>query len=148
MPHEPKVYATRTIEFAAAHRLYREDWSEEKNHDVFGQCANPFGHGHNYLLEACFLGSPDPETGMVVHFNQLKKVLFEMVEAPMDHRHLNHDVAFMEGILPTSENMILAIWQRIEGAIKGQPFGLHRLTLHTSARNRVEYYGPDGAPSR
>lgn len=135
-------YISRVVEFSAAHRLYREDWSETRNRDVFGQCANPFGHGHNYVLEVTLKGPLDPETGMVTHFSTLKKLLHELVVVPLDHRHLNHDVPLLEGILPTSENLVRVLWDELGKAAEGQPWRLHRLRLSSTARNHVEYYGP------
>lgn len=130
---------TRVVEFSAAHRLYREDYSETENREAFGACANPFGHGHNYLLECTFGGPLDPETGMVVHFNRLKGLLHELVEAPLDHRHLNLDVPFLKGILPTSENLVAVLWRRLDDATKDQPWRLKKLRLSSTDRNWVEY---------
>jgi len=138
----PNLYVTREVEFASAHRLYREDFSSEKNADVFGKCAYPYGHGHNYLLQVTVKGTPSPETGMVVHFASLKRILEETVVIPLDHRHLNHDVSFLKGVLPTSENIVLALWDRIHQAFAGQPFSLYRLRLASTSRNWVEYFGP------
>jgi len=132
---------TRVVEFSAAHRLYREEYGEEKNRDLFGACANPYGHGHNYRLECTFSGELDPDTGMVVHFGKLKQLLLELVETPLDHRHLNHDVDFLKGALPTSENLVAILWDRLDRAIQGQPWRLHRLRLSSSDRNWVEYSG-------
>lgn len=133
---------SRTIEFSAAHRLYREELSETQNRDLFGACSNPFGHGHNYLLEVTIAGPLDPATGMVVHFQDLKRILAECVLAPLDHRHLNHDVPFLTGILPTSENLVRLLWPRLEAAFQNRPWRLHRLKLSSTARNHVEYLGP------
>lgn len=133
---------TRVIEFAAAHRLYREDWPEAKNREVFGDCANPYGHGHNYRLEVTVRGERDPETGMVVHFSRLKRILQEIITAPLDHRHLNHDVVFLTGILPTSENLLVALWDRLRAALGEEDFLLHSLKLWSNDRNGVEYFGP------
>lgn len=134
---------TRQVEFAAAHRLYREEYTEAKNQELFGPCANPYGHGHNYILECTFEGVRQSETGMVVHFGKLKSLLQEMVVAPLDHRHMNHDVAFLKGILPTSENLVTVLWERIQTALQSEPYRLHKLRLASSARNWVEYFGPE-----
>jgi 6-pyruvoyltetrahydropterin/6-carboxytetrahydropterin synthase len=137
------VYLTRQVEFAAAHRLYREDWSQVKNFDVFGDCSNPYGHGHNYLLEVTVRGVPDEETGMVSHFSGLKKMLHELVTVSMDHRHLNFDVPFLKGVLPTSENIVRLLWTRIDETSRGGGWTLHKLKLSSTARNWVDYYGPE-----
>ena len=136
------LYISRTVEFASAHRLHREDWSEERNRDVFGKCANPYGHGHNYVLEVTVCGEADEETGMLVHFQSLKRLLHEEVVAPLDHRHLNHDVPFLAGVLPTSENLIRILWERLSRHADGQRWRLHRLKLASNPRNAVEYFGP------
>ncbi len=135
------LFVTRVVEFSAAHRLYRDDWTPEKNREVFGACSNPFGHGHNYELEVCIAGEADPETGMVVHFQRLKALLNELVVAPLDHRHMNHDVPFMAGQLATSENLLLVLWGRLEAATAQENWNLHRLRLKSTGRNWVEYYG-------
>lgn len=135
------MQVTRVVEFSAAHRLYREEYSEEENREAFGACANPYGHGHNYLLECTFSGPIQPETGMVVHFARLKALLYELVEAPLDHRHMNHDVPFLQGVLPTSENLVAIIWNRLSEAIPDEPFHLVKLKLSSSGKNWVEYSG-------
>jgi 6-pyruvoyltetrahydropterin/6-carboxytetrahydropterin synthase len=140
------LYITRSLHFSAAHRLYREDWTEAKNIEVFGKCANPHGHGHNYKLEVTFEGTPDPDTGMVVHFHSLKKMLFEVVEAPLDHHHLNF-VDFMGGNLPTLENLAVALWDRISD-YEGSHYRLYRLVISSSENNHVEYYGEKGCQSQ
>lgn len=138
---------SRSVEFSAAHRLFREDLSDAENLALFGPCSNPYGHGHNYVLEVTVAGPLDPATGMVVHFQDLKRILHEIVVAPLDHRHLNHDVPFLSGILPTSENLVAALWPRLDQAIRGEAargrsWKLHRLKLSSTARNHVEYLGP------
>ncbi len=132
----------RQVEFSAAHRLYREDWSESENHRVFGKCANPFGHGHNYQLDVAVRGPLDEATGMVVHFQDLKRVLAEVVVEPLDHKHLNHDAPLLAGKLPTSENLVRALWRQLERAFAGRPWTLDRLVLSSTEKNRVEYAGP------
>lgn len=137
------LYITRVVEFSAAHRLYREDLSQEQNTDLFGPCANANGHGHNYVLEATFKGTMDQGTGMVVHFSSLRRLLDELVVIPMDHKNLNFDVSFLKGVLPSSENVVIRLWQEISRAIPGQGWSLHKLKLAASSRNWVEYFGPN-----
>jgi 6-pyruvoyltetrahydropterin/6-carboxytetrahydropterin synthase len=137
------LFLTREVEFSAAHRLYREDWTETENYDVFGKCANPYGHGHNYLLEVTFRGAAHPQTNLMIHFSLLKSRLEEIIVTPLDHRHLNYDVPFLKGTLPTSENLVVAFWDRISENIRGENFSLFRLKLSSSSRNWVEYLGPD-----
>jgi len=137
------IYITRQVEFSAAHRLYREDLSATQNFELFGDCSNPYGHGHNYLLEITFKGQTSSETQMVVHFAELKRILNELVVAPLDHRHLNHDVPFLTDVLPTAENLVFVLWHRISDAIRDKGYTLYKLRLNSTARNWVEYFGPE-----
>jgi 6-pyruvoyltetrahydropterin/6-carboxytetrahydropterin synthase len=140
---ESILYISRVVEFSAAHRLYREDLSLGQNLDLFGPCANANGHGHNYTLEATFKGTVVKDTGMVVHFSSLRRLLDELVVLPMDHKNLNLDVPFLKGVLPSSENVVVRLWSEISRAIPGQGWSLHKLKLTASPRNWVEYFGPD-----
>jgi 6-pyruvoyltetrahydropterin/6-carboxytetrahydropterin synthase len=137
----PRVAITRTLHFSAAHRLSRPDWSEERNRDVFGDCSNVNWHGHNYELAVTVEGELDPETGYVMDLKRLKEVVREAVVRDLDHRNLNLDVRWLEGTIPTTENLVVAIWNRLtprlEPAVK-----LRRLVLSETPRNRVEFEGP------
>ncbi len=138
------IFITRLVEFSAAHRLFRDDWTPEQNLEAFGACSNPFGHGHNYELEVTVKGLADPATGMVVHFQKLKSLLQELVVSPLDHRHLNHDVPFLAGKLPTSEVLLLELWNRLAPAIRTsstERVELFKLKLKSTGRNWAEYYG-------
>jgi len=137
----PHLYLTRAVEFSAAHRLFREDWSDSKNFEIFGKCANRFGHGHNYNLEVTILGEPEMETGLVLHYDAFKKCLLECVIIPLDHHNLNEDVDFMKGIQPTSENIIVQLWNRLSEALHHERFSLYKLRLSSTNRSSVEYYG-------
>lgn len=134
----PSLLLTRRVTFAAAHVLRRSDWDEERNLGVFGPCARD--HGHNYVLEASVSGDPDPETGMVVNLRDLDRAVREAVVDEVDHRHLNHDVSFLRGVVPTAENLALAFWDRLESALRGAAPGarLRRLRLVESENNAVE----------
>ena len=136
---------SRLVEFSAAHRLYDPSLSEDSNRALFGDCANPHGHGHNYTLEVTFRGPKDQATGMVVHFARLKGLLQEIV-GPLDHRNLNFDVAQLKDTLPTSENIVSMLWDQIASATKGEAYHLYRLRLSSTARNHVEYAGPEEEP--
>jgi 6-pyruvoyltetrahydropterin/6-carboxytetrahydropterin synthase len=129
---------TRRVTFAAAHVLRRLDWDEERNAAVFGQCARD--HGHNYVLEVSVSGEPDPETGMVVNLRDLDRAVREAVVAHVDHRHLNHDVPFLEGVVPTAENLALAFWRQLEAGLRDSAPAarLQRLRLVESENNAVE----------
>lgn len=142
------AYLTRRVAFAAAHRYYRDDWSAERNLAVFGACANAHGHGHNYALEATVEGTIDPETGFVVDLGVLDDVLRREVVLPLDHHHLNHDIAAFGpgGLIPTTENILVWAWPRIADQL---PPGarLHRLRLHEDDTLFADYFGGDtGGP--
>jgi 6-pyruvoyltetrahydropterin/6-carboxytetrahydropterin synthase len=140
LPLMPRVSITRTLHFSAAHRLARPDWSDERNREVFGDCSNVNWHGHNYELAVTVEGELDPETGYVMDLKRLKEVVRDAVVRDLDHRNLNLDVAWLEGTIPTTENLVVAIWERLaprlEPAVK-----LRRLVLSETPRNRVEYEG-------
>lgn len=136
----PRVCLTRTMHFSAAHRLHRSDWSDVRNREVFGECANPNWHGHNYELEVTVEGELDPETGYVMDLKRLKGLVHASVIADLDHRNLNLDVSWMEGTNPTTENLVVAIWDRIAPRLP-DGVAMVRLVLSETPRNRVEYTG-------
>ena len=144
----PRTRLTRKVRFTAAHRYYRPDWSEERNRQTFGPCANPFGHGHNYLLEVTVEGDVDPATGYSVDLALLDRILEERVRGPLDHQHLNHAVPeFAPGAaIPTSENILALLWPRIGEAVDGPGTRLVRLRLHEEEGFYVDYYGGDIPP--
>jgi 6-pyruvoyltetrahydropterin/6-carboxytetrahydropterin synthase len=141
------AYLTRRATFAAAHRYWREDWSEERNRSVFGACANPHGHGHNYVLEATVEGAVDPETGFSVDLGVLDAVL-DGVVVKLDHQHLNHAVPEFGpgGRVPTCENLAAWAWPRIAEGLPATA-RLHRLRVREDDTLWVDYYGgdPEGA---
>lgn len=135
----PTVYVTRKVHFNAAHRLHNPAKSDAWNHATFGKCNNPNWHGHNYVLEVTVAGEPDPDTGYVVDLGVLKQVVDEKVVEKLDHKNLNLDVDFLHGILPSAENLALAIWNELCDAV---PAGrLHAVRLYETERNVVEYRG-------
>ena len=139
------VYLTRKIEFSAAHLYHNPALSAEENRRVFGKCNNPHGHGHNYTLEVTIAGEPDPITGMVLDLKDLKDILESEIMQRMDHRFLNHEVAELEGQIPTCENVARVIWNLLEAKIpKGR---LHRVRLYESADLFADCYrsGAKGA---
>jgi 6-pyruvoyltetrahydropterin/6-carboxytetrahydropterin synthase len=136
----PRVRVTRRLHFSAAHRLFRSDWSDERNREVFGDCANPNWHGHNYELDVTVEGEVDPETGYVMDLKALKTLVKEKVIQDLDHRNLNVEVQWLEGVNPTTENVVVAIWNRLEPELP-QGVELCRLTLRETPRNHVEYEG-------
>jgi 6-pyruvoyltetrahydropterin/6-carboxytetrahydropterin synthase len=142
----PHVRVTRRLHFNAAHRLYRPDWSDARNAEVFGACSNPHGHGHNYEIDVTVEGPVDPETGYVMDLGILKAVVNEAVVDQVDHRNLNVEVPWLAGTNPTTENFVVAIWDRLSPRIPA-PVRLHRIVLWETPRNYVEYEGPARAAS-
>ena len=136
----PRVKVTRRLTFSAAHRLHRVEWTDEKNAEVFGSCSNPNWHGHNYHLEVTVDGEVDPETGFVMDLKRLKETVERIVIADLDHRNLNVDVPWMDGLNPTTENLVVRIWERLAGALPPEA-RLFRLVLRETPRNYVEYRG-------
>lgn len=133
------LYVTRKAHFAASHRLFNPEFSDEKNNQIFDKCNNLNGHGHNYVLEVTVAGTPDPETGYVIDLKVLARLLEEQIIDHVDHKHLNFDVDFLQGVIPTAENLAVIFWNRLEQAI---PSGtLHSLRLFESDNNFVEYQG-------
>jgi len=134
-----KVRLVSGAHFSAAHRLYRPDWDEEKNRRVFDKCNNPNGHGHTYELEVAVEGEIDAETGYVMDFGDLKRIVAGSVVSRLNRRHLNFDVPFLSGVNPTAENIAVAIWKELAGKVA--PARLVRVTLAETARNKVVYEG-------
>lgn len=134
-----KVTVSRRAHFNAAHRLYRPDWSDERNNAVFGKCNNPNFHGHNYELIASVTGEIDPETGFVIDVKELADLIKAHVEDAFDHKNLNLDVADFAHLNPTAENIAVVIWNRLRPHI-GTDKSLE-VTLYETPRNFVSYSG-------
>jgi 6-pyruvoyltetrahydropterin/6-carboxytetrahydropterin synthase len=134
-----KVTVSRKAHFNAAHRLYRKDWTNSQNEEVFGKCANPHYHGHNYELIVHVTGSIDPATGYVMDMKVLKDLIKEKVEEQMDHKNLNEEVAAFSDLIPTAENMAVVIYNWLKPHIDKK----HQLsvTLYETPRNYVSYSG-------
>lgn len=135
------VYITRREHFNAAHKLWREEWTDEKNAEVFGKCSNKNWHGHNFELFVTVKGHPNPETGFVINLKELSKIVKELVIEPLDHKNLNLDVPFLAGKLASTENIIIEIWKLIEAPIRMAGGELCYLKLVETENNFVEYYG-------
>src|SRR5438552_3777680 len=120
------VFITRQVHFNSAHRLYNPTKSQKWNVEKYGLCTNPHWHGHNYVLEVTLRGQPDPDTGYLLDLTELKRILYRAVVEPCDHHNLNDEVAFLRGIIPSTENLVIAFWNEIEPYIKG-PAELHRV---------------------
>jgi 6-pyruvoyltetrahydropterin/6-carboxytetrahydropterin synthase len=135
------IYITRRETFNAAHKLWREEWSEEKNWEVFGKCSNKNWHGHNFEIFVTVKGTPSPETGFVINLKELSAILKREVIEELDHKNLNLDVPFMSGILASTENMAIQIWERIKDPIRSAGGELVKIKLVETENNFVEYYG-------
>jgi 6-pyruvoyltetrahydropterin/6-carboxytetrahydropterin synthase len=135
----PDVTVTRRLMFNAAHRVHNPALSDEENRRLFGKCNNPNWHGHNYTLDVSVRGPIDERTGYVLDLGALKRLVEERVVDKIDHKNFNLDVDFMRGVIPTSENIIVAIWRELAPAI--HPRRLTRLVLWETPNNYVEYSG-------
>ncbi len=134
------VYLTRKERFNAAHKLWVEAWSEEKNLATFGKCANRNWHGHNYWLYVTVKGMPDPVTGFIMDVKQLSKIIKAVITDKVDHSNLNLDVEFIPaGMQPTTENLVLLFWKQLEPHIKDAE--LHCIKLYETENIYAEYYG-------
>ena len=133
------IFITRKHEFCASHRLDNPDFSDAKNKATFGLCNNPNGHGHNYVMEVTLSGEVSLETGMVFDLKALKKLVQEEIIDKVDHKNLNVDVDFLNGTIPTAENLAIKFWEVLEPKI--QTGRLHEVKLYESERNFVVYRG-------
>lgn len=134
------IFLTRHEHFNAAHKLYNSNWTEEKNTEVFGKCANANWHGHNYDLIVTIKGEIDKETGFLMDAKKLSEILQTYVCEPLDHRNLNMDVPFMAGVLASTENLAIAIWEQITPHLPTN-VKLHCVKLYETPRICVEYFG-------
>ncbi|MFO7701915.1 MAG: 6-carboxytetrahydropterin synthase [Psychroflexus maritimus] len=134
-----KVTVHRKAHFNAAHRLYRKDWSMEKNNQIFGKCNNPQFHGHNYELITSVTGDIDPETGYVIDMKVLKDLIKEEIEDKFDHKNLNEQVEEFADLNPTAENISVIIWNKLR--VKLDPKLDLEITLYETPRNFVTYKG-------
>lgn len=135
------IYITRRERFNAAHKLFREEWSAEKNLEIFGKCANPNWHGHNYELFVTVKGEVDPQTGYVLDLKILKDIVRKYVVDKLDHKNVNLDVDFMYGKMASTEVICMEIFNQLEPHIKDAGVVLHRVKLVETENNYVEYYG-------
>ena len=133
------LYLTKQVSFSAAHRLFNPEYSFEKNDEIYDKCNNFYGHGHNYILEVTVAGIPNPNTGYVIDLKKLKKILNEEIIEKVDHKHLNFDVDFLKGIIPTVENLAVIFWKILENKITDGK--LYKIKLYETPQSFVEYYG-------
>ena len=135
------IYITRKASFNAAHKLARTDWSDDKNTEVYGKCANPNWHGHNYQLYVTVKGEINPETGFLVDLKWLKDITNTYVVDKIDHRNLNLDVDFMKDKLASTENLAIAIWAELLPHITQGGAQLHCVKIYETENNYVEFFG-------
>ena len=136
------VYLTRKAEFSASHFYHNPKFTPEENQRIFGKCNNPHGHGHNYTLEVTVKGSVDQRSGFVMDLKQLKEIMNREVIDALDHRHLNHEVPEFKERIPTTENLAIAIWRRLEGKLNGGA-RLYRVRVHENDDLFAEVYGEE-----
>ena len=137
------VFLSRQEHFNAAHKLYNPNWSEEKNIEVFGPCANANWHGHNFEMIVTVKGNPDPDTGFVVDLKKLSVLIRKEIIEKVDHKNLNVDVPFMKGKMASTENLVIEFWRILEEKLPSitSSAKLHCIKLYETPRNFVEYYG-------
>jgi 6-pyruvoyltetrahydropterin/6-carboxytetrahydropterin synthase len=135
------ILLTRRERFNAAHRLFKPEWSDEKNAEVYGKCSNPNWHGHNYELFVTLKGNVNLAKGYLADLKQLSNLIREHVTDKLDHKNLNLDVAFMQGRLTSAENIAIAIWEQIEAPVRALGAELHCVKLCETENNYVEYFG-------
>ena len=135
------IYITRRERFNAAHRLFRPEFSDEKNLEVFGKCSNPNWHGHNYELFVTLKGEVDPETGFLVNLKALSRLIKHQVIEKIDHKNINLEVDFMQGRMASTENLAVAIWEQLEKPVRELGSQLHSVKVYESENNYVEYVG-------
>ncbi len=136
------VLVTRKTHFNAAHRLHNPSKSDEWNKKTFGKCNHPNWHGHNYVMEVTVAGEPNPETGFIIDLSDLKQIIEEKIVEPCDHKNLNLDVPFLEGILPSSENLVKAFYKELKEEVEeasSEGGVLYSVKLYETERNIAEY---------
>lgn len=135
------IYLTRRERFSAAHRMFRQDWTDEKNMEVFGKCSNPRWHGHNYELFVTVKGEISEETGFIMNVGRLKEIIRARVIDRIDHRNINLEVDFMKGKTATTENLAISIWDELRPFIEQEGAKLHCVRICETENNSIEYYG-------
>ena len=138
------VTISKQVHFSAAHKLYNPEWSREKNDEIFGPCANENWHGHNFNLIVTVQGDPDPETGFVMNFKDLKKIIDDQILEKVDHKNLNLDVPFMAGKITSCENLVKTFWEilfPVIANVTGNRATLHKLKLYETPTSYAEYSG-------
>jgi 6-pyruvoyltetrahydropterin/6-carboxytetrahydropterin synthase len=137
------IYITRREHFNAAHKLHNATWSQEKNEEVFGKCANPNWHGHNYILYVTVKGKINPETGYSANLKDISSIIKKHITEKLDHKNLNLDVDFLKDMMPSTENVAIAIWKELLPHINALGCQLHCIKLCETENNYVEYFGEE-----
>lgn len=135
------IYITRRERFNSAHKLFRDDWSDEQNLETFGKCSNPNWHGHNYELFVTVKGEIDARTGFVIDLKELKKIITTYITDKLDHKNVNLDVDFMKGKMASTEVLAVEIFNQLKPHIDARGSKLHKIKLCETENNFVEYYG-------
>jgi 6-pyruvoyltetrahydropterin/6-carboxytetrahydropterin synthase len=135
------IYLTRRERFNAAHRMFRSEWSDEKNLEVFGKCSNPNWHGHNYVLYVTVKGEMNTETGCLVNLSLLGQLIRHEIIDKLDHKNINIEVDFMKGKIISSENIAQSIWEQLNPRIREMGIMLHCVKIEETENNVVEYFG-------
>jgi 6-pyruvoyltetrahydropterin/6-carboxytetrahydropterin synthase len=135
------MFLTRKAEFSSSHVCRNPEWDDEKNRAIYGENANRNGHGHNYVIEVTIAGEPEPVTGMVFDLRELKDIMSREVVDPMDHRNLNKEVPPFDKIVPTTENLVMEIWRRLEPQVTRDNVRLHNVRLYETSDLYVDYGG-------
>jgi len=136
-----KIHLTRRYAFAASHRLHSAQLDEEENRLVYGKCNNPYGHGHNYIVEVAVSGPTDPATGMIANLSDLDAFVDREVIEPFDHKYFNEEIAAFLDLVPTTENICIEIFNRLRHFPAAR---LERVRVEETGRNSFEYLGEPG----
>ena len=132
---------TRRERFSSAHRMFREEWSDEENSRVYGKCSNPSWHGHNYVLFVTVKGIVDRSMGFVMNSSRLRDIIQDKVISKLDHKNMNLETDFMAGKVATTENLAIGIWNELEESIRAEGALLHCIRIEETENNYIEYYG-------
>ena len=135
------INVTRRENFSAAHKLFNPEWSAEKNQEVFGKCSNPNWHGHNYTLYVTVSGKVNQETGYSINLKELSIIIRTYIIDKIDHKNLNMDVDFLKDLMPSTENIAIAIWNELKPHVNAFNCKLFRIKLCETENNYVEYFG-------
>lgn len=137
----PIAYLTRRERFSSAHRLFKPDLTDEENFELYGQCSHPNWHGHNYQLFVTIKGKISDTTGYVLNLKHLSTLIKKEVIEKVDHKNLNVDVDFLSGIIPSTENIAVFIWNKLKDPIKNLGAEIHKVKIQETENNYVEYFG-------